>query len=271
MLTAQALLVKLLINPFHGFYTRLLAALGFRRFSGHLLWVSGITGNWSLVDCGANRGVFLTRTLNQLHLPTSVVCVEANSVLAEQLPKPAGVSVTVLNRAVVADDDGAEVKFSISENCEASSIYTSVADVFGVGKTVMVHKITLSTLVDMLPVDGQIVVKLDIEGAELDVLEKIPGECLRRIHQLTVEFHDNLDPRMGPRVQGIIQSLRSQGFVVLKGDAPGNDDVLFLNAASSPWWERLPGVPAARVLLCTRGLLRALLVTARTNCLQKWA
>ena len=115
MFTASALLVKLLMNPFHGLYTRMLAAVGFGRFSGHLLWVSGITGEWSLVDCGANRGVFLTRALAQLPAPRSVVCVEANSVLADQFPVPAGASVTVLNRVVVAVADGTEIEVSVSE------------------------------------------------------------------------------------------------------------------------------------------------------------
>jgi len=78
---------------------------------------------------------------------------------------PAGASVTVLNRAVVAVADGTEIEFSVSENCEASSIYTSVAGVFGVGQTVRVQKTTLRDLLEMLPIGTSIVVKLDIEDA----------------------------------------------------------------------------------------------------------
>jgi FkbM family methyltransferase len=242
----------------------MLAAIGFCRFSGHLLWASGITGEWSLVDCGANRGVFLTRALAQLPAPRSVVCVEANSVLVDQFPVPAGTSVTVLHRAVVGIADGTEIEFSVSENCEASSIYTSVAGVFGVGQTVRVQKTTLHDLLDMLPIGTSIVVKLDIEGSELDVLEQISAECLLRIQQLSVEFHDTLDRSMLPRVRHLMRMMCRNGFVMVKGDAPGNEDVLFIRADRICGWVATAQVMAAKTLTASRGLLKTIVTVPAT-------
>ena len=252
-------------NPFHGLYSWLLKAAGFQRFSGHLLWVSGISSEWNLLDCGSNRGIFLKRTLEQLPPPKNVVCVEANPLLAQQLMEQWRIPITALNRAVVAVDADAEVEFTISENCEASSIYFSVASVFGVGRTVSVQTTTLQALVDLLPIGTPVVVKLDIEGAELDVLEQIPAECLQRIDQMTVEFHDNLDPQMVPRVHAIIQSMRKQGFVVVRGDAPGNEDVLFIAANGIHGWASSTQIMAAKAITLTRGILKTLFRLGRSN------
>ncbi|MFN9235373.1 MAG: hypothetical protein ACK6D4_12115, partial [Planctomyces sp.] len=84
-----------------GFYSWLLSLAGFRRISGHLLWTSGIGERWNLLDCGANRGVFLARSLAVLPRPVQVICVEANPKLAQELPVPAGVQVSVRNEALI--------------------------------------------------------------------------------------------------------------------------------------------------------------------------
>ncbi|MFN9041852.1 MAG: hypothetical protein ACK5YO_36530, partial [Planctomyces sp.] len=121
-----------------GFYSWLLSLAGFRRISGHLLWTSGIGERWNLLDCGANRGVFLARSLAVLPRPVQVICVEANPKLAQELPVPAGVQVSVRNEALIGTMGGADVDFYSSDNCEASSLYASVAGVFGLGKKITV-------------------------------------------------------------------------------------------------------------------------------------
>jgi Methyltransferase FkbM domain len=54
--------------------------------------------------------------------------------------------------------------------------------------------------------------KLDIERAELDVIDSIDGETLGRIRQITVEFHDFFYPGMARRIQAVKQRLRRAGF-----------------------------------------------------------
>jgi FkbM family methyltransferase len=224
-------------HPFCGLYTRLLLLAGFRRISDHLLWTSKLHSGWQLLDCGANRGVFLTRILAALPEPSHVICVEANPVLAEQLSVSADSLVTVLNRAVSAEVDGTEIEFFLSENCEASSIYASVSSVYRQKAGIRVAVVGLGSLLDRFSSTDSIVVKMDIEGAELDVLEAADASILSRISQLTVEFHDNLDRSMLPRVQRLIRKLESLGFTAVKGNAPGHEDMLFLSPQlSSGFW-----------------------------------
>lgn len=59
-------------------------------------------------------------------------------------------------------------------------------------------------------------IKMDIEGAELDVLEGFSSEFLAKTVSLTVEFHDFLNKSDLPRIRSIIKKMEMNGFFVLK-------------------------------------------------------
>lgn len=73
------------------------------------------------------------------------------------------------------------------------------------------------------------VLKVDIEGGEIDMLSKIRPEELDRIEQMTVEFHSFLNPSLETTVISIINKLRQSGFWVINCNYPYYDDVLFIN------------------------------------------
>jgi hypothetical protein len=57
--------------------------------------------------------------------------------------------------------------------------------------------------------------KIDIEGAELDLLENIPYPVLREIRQISVEFHAFIRPHDRPRIEAVIAAMRARNFFVL--------------------------------------------------------
>ena len=69
---------------------------------------------------------------------------------------------------------------------------------------------------------------MDIEGAEMEILETAPAELLRRARQITVEFHDFLYPELLPRVKAIQRRLAAAGFYVINFSQFTNGDVLFV-------------------------------------------
>jgi hypothetical protein len=73
--------------------------------------------------------------------------------------------------------------------------------------------------------------KLDIEGAEFEVIESTPDSILRSIGQITVEFHD-FQPRFAGR--GLFERARRRlvnlGFACCLMSFRSNGDVLFLNS-----------------------------------------
>lgn len=78
-------------------------------------------------------------------------------------------------------------------------------------------------------------VKMDIEGDELDILESTSADTLRRIRQMTVEFHDFINHDDIPRIRACIARLRELGFVCLRFSLTTYGDVLFVNRALADW------------------------------------
>jgi FkbM family methyltransferase len=70
--------------------------------------------------------------------------------------------------------------------------------------------------------------KIDIEAAEFDALDAVGDEALARIRQITVEFHDFMDPSLTPKAKAAIERLRRAGFRSIKFTRPYHGDVLFL-------------------------------------------
>jgi Methyltransferase FkbM domain len=91
-----------------------------------------------------------------------------------------------------------------------------------------IEVVTFSRFLSLTGVSEVDLLKLDIEGAELDVLDSIDDETLRRIRQITVEFHDFIYPGTAGRVDSTRQRLRAAGFhdICFSLD---HSDVLFIN------------------------------------------
>jgi FkbM family methyltransferase len=109
--------------------------------------------------------------------------------------------------------------------------------------SIRVGVVTLADLCSFY--DGSVIsfVKMDIEGAELDVLSNERGEVLCNIKQLTVEFHDFLEPASLPRIKQVIERMEGLGFCALRFSFSTFGDVLFLNrryvevgAIRKAWW-----------------------------------
>lgn len=92
-----------------------------------------------------------------------------------------------------------------------------------------VDSVTIERFREMAGVDRIDLLKLDIEGAEFDALAATSDDTLRRIGQITVEFHDFLDSRLTPACEAVIARLEALGFHTLRFSRRFHGDVLFLN------------------------------------------
>jgi len=102
-----------------------------------------------------------------------------------------------------------------------------------------VDGVTLPELLSRRDVAHAALVKVDIEGAELEMLETIDEGTLRRIDQLSVEFHDFLDASQRNAVLRCKRQMRERGFACIEFSRD-NSDVLFVNQRRLrlPWWKR---------------------------------
>lgn len=189
---------------------------------GHHIWPGPLTKDSVIVDAGAHRGEFSAEIIRrfgcQCHL------VEANPRLVETLIIAGAESVTT---AALGGYDGRGM-LHVSENPEATGLFETGP----VATSVEVETISLATLMRRLGLTKIDILKLDIEGAEFDLIAATPNQILQRINQITVEFHDFKAPfRSRELFENARARLESMGFDCCNLAFRTHGDVLFLNRA----------------------------------------
>jgi FkbM family methyltransferase len=198
----------------------------FQRVRGHHLWPEPLTRDSIVVDAGAHRGEFsaeiIQRFASRCHL------IEANPILAAQLSVPGAASITA---AALGARDG-HALFHQRVNPESGSVGGLSTDVIN---SVSVEVISLLTLMQRAGVDRIDLLKLDIEGAEFDLIDQTPDEVWHRVGQITVEFHDFQEHFAG---RGLFERARARlerlGFICCLMSFRTHGDVLFLNRHRLP-------------------------------------
>ena len=196
------------------------------RVAGHTFLTSLIGPASVVLDIGANQGQF-TRTIVR-DFGCRVHAVEPNPQLCAGLQSLSIPEVTV--HGVALADAGGPRQFVVMNNSEAShfSIAKGSSE-----ETVQVEAVTLEELISRMPDASIDLIKMDIEGAELDVLERIPAGVLARVRQLTVEFHQFVSPESRGRIEAIKKRFYDLGFWVVDFSRT-NYDVLFVHLNAKP-------------------------------------
>jgi FkbM family methyltransferase len=210
------------------------------RISQHA-FLSGPISNSSVVwDLGANQGEFCLAVSRKYGC--SVLAAEPVPELAAALNGRSSL-VTVLQNAVGAKDAQVAFDYDLTKDKTGSMMGLDVVggllDESGTRKRVTVDMLSLASLFARSGASRVTLLKLDIEGAELDLLLQSPEELLLRCDQITVEFHDYWYRELAERTEQAKARLRSLGFDVIRF-TPNNKDVLFINSRSVPMskWAR---------------------------------
>jgi FkbM family methyltransferase len=166
------------------------------------------------VDAGANTGMAAAYFATQ-HQLEQMVLIEANPELVtrleqivEGLPHP-----TVLEHVALADRDGT-VTFNIQNDHRMSGIRTDG------GRSVTVASSTLRAILDRHGLEQVDILKMDIEGAEHEVLDGDPA-ILDRVRSLVMEVHGERGRR-----DATIALIASRGFDIDLDRADERADVL---------------------------------------------
>lgn len=189
--------------------------------SRHSLIADRLSADAVVLDLGMNRGDF-SRALSK-RFGCRIIGVEPVPDLFDSLPRLPSVSAE--HRVVTADGRPALVHLN-PHTC--ATIDPRLAEP-GVA-TVEVAGTTVGELLERHGIDHVALLKLDVEGAELEILEAMPADVLASIDQITVEFHDFIDPSQAGAVARVIRRLKNSGFACFKFSLD-NTDVLFVNRA----------------------------------------
>ena len=187
----------------------LLDWLGIRRVKEHSFFGPLLAGPAVVADFGAHCGEFVTALKSEYSISRAVL-VEANPTLAEAMKEKLGSQVNVVQAALSGTNNKGLIRFTRSANPESSSIFREWAAAYGVADQIDVPAVEFSNVIREL--GGRVdLVKFDIEGAEVDVLQAASASDLASCGQLTVEFHDKRPPITRRDVDRVCQRMRSDG------------------------------------------------------------
>ena len=173
-------------------------------------------------DFGVNNGGFCNFVAP---LCQEVIGFEPDPNLFEALSVPK--NVTVYRKALAAKRGLVNLNVN-SQKC--SSLHYS--DRYS--RRVQAEAVTLEDAIATARSERIEMVKMDIEGEETAVLREAPALVLQRIVQITVEFHDFLDSTHVPRIEAILDRMRSLNFHIINISLRHHADVLCINTKALP-------------------------------------
>ena len=178
-----------------------------------------------IFDCGANQGEF-ARWCDSAG-DYRVYSFEPDPRLFQKLPNLK--SVKFIEKAI--DGKPGDFYLALGEGKCSSAIYKE--EIYQ--EKVLVPKIDLGTFCKEERIDSLIgLIKLDIEGSELNALENLEDDVLNRTVQMTVEFHDFLCAEDIPRIEAIVKRIKSKGFEFIRFSHYTWGDCLFINKRFVP-------------------------------------
>ncbi|MFL5864151.1 MAG: FkbM family methyltransferase [Solirubrobacteraceae bacterium] len=196
------------------------------RVQDHSFLAAPIRPGSTVIDLGMNTGQFATTMISVFGC--SVVGVEPAAALFDQIPKIPGLSAE--QAAITAHGESAEFFLSADPLAGTTDKRLSAPN----AQTIEVAGTTLAEILERHSVERTPLVKVDIEGAEIPMLDEASEETLQRVDQFTIEFHDFFDPAQAGDVQRVKKRLRSAGFAEMTF-SPKNMDVLFVNRSRVPF------------------------------------
>ena len=194
----------------------------YAKISEHSVYLPAVRPKLPCVlDLGANKGAFSNWAAD--YLAAKVYVVEALPELAERLRADSRFSVL---QAAVCGGSGTTVIYRSPNRCASLTLNPN-------NKTtaISVPAVTLENVFNHWGLREVDLVKMDIEGSELDVLSTCSMNLLKSITQITCEFHDFVDVSHRPRIREICQRLAAAGFACIPMATTTWGDTVFLNKA----------------------------------------
>ena len=201
-----------------------------------------INRNSLVLDFGANQGKFAQRITHAFS--PQVYLVEPVPELFQKLP--IGEKLKKF-RCCITGKTGT-VRLSMPVDRCATTYAIGTEDNF-----LEVPSISINDFLDRNNINSIDLLKMDIEGAELDVLRSISRDHLHAIKQMTIEFHDFLFPETRKDIEAIKIDMRAEGFYVISFSFHTNGDILFVRRGLI----RFPGYLYVRFLAYLLGFLRS--------------
>jgi len=170
------------------------------------------------LDCGGNLGRAVRAFLKTYKdsAEYEIFSFEPQTRLNKFYKGVLGPRIHLINKAVWTHDG--EIEFHWTENVKGSTIFTDYATAEGIVKTGSVPCLDLSAwIIDNFNLDDHIVLKMNIEGAEYPVLEKMVNDgSMRYINELYVSPHvKKIESIPSSRAKALEESIAKFGIRII--------------------------------------------------------
>jgi len=198
---------------------------------GHSFFAGPLCSDSTVIDLGANHGEFSSGI--RAHFGCRCIAVEPNPELCRTVRLIAGVE---LFEYAISDRDGDSLTFHLSDQSEASSLFKIRGE--SNSRTVTIRSITLESLMEEAKVGRVDLLKVDIEGAEIALFRSTSDEVLRRVDQISIEFHDFCGYVTTDQVKEVRRRLHAAGFSGYRYDVD-NKNWLFVRREAASQLKRV--------------------------------
>ena len=188
---------------------------GLRQIREHSFW-DQFDNAPMLVDLGANVGRFATEFL-AAYPSARLLLVEGDPYLTDILRRTfANCQQVRLFGGLVGAKSAASTPFYLCKVPEGNSGISRFSDSWAPGESreIQLEMTSLPALLKLGGCEQVDLLKVDIEGSEWDVLGDLMEHEARLIRQISVEFHDFMDPTLRPRTERCIARLQEFGYTV---------------------------------------------------------
>lgn len=165
----------------------------------------------TVIDLGSCMGEFINE-INSLFKIKKAILVEPNRKNFELLPR--NDNFILLNKAAYSKNGE---YLSFTRDIDSPYNGSLIFDNFNNSEKYHIETVSLASLIDLMDEKYDIdLLKIDIEGAEYDLLLNSSDSELLKFKQITVEFHDFLDSKYKEKNKLIEKRMIDLGFDVLK-------------------------------------------------------
>jgi FkbM family methyltransferase len=185
-----------------------------------------------IVDAGASTSYFIKTVISKNHQARAVL-IEPDPIFAKQLKVEfRETSQVKLIEAALGFESKDSINFYLSEEPDFNSIYERFSEQGQKRKHCSMVKVPMVTIADVCRlhnIEKISLLKLDIEGAEWDMIDQFSEKDFERIDQISVEFHEFLDSAHLERSKQCIDKLSKLGYSFVYQGYPSIPERIYYN------------------------------------------
>lgn len=194
-------------------------------YGGWKIPISEIGIKVGVVDAGVGEDLSFSEDLIRRY-QANVVALDPTPKAAKFVKEKNNSSIDFLNHGLSSENGKAKFYMPTNENHVSGSL---TSDDHLKGGEIEVELTNLSTAIQRLSTFDTLIVKMDIEGAEFDLLDSEDfKKCAMVIDILCIEFHHRW-PQFGvQRLRKTVDKLKSLGFVCVWRHSETNEEFTFI-------------------------------------------